>query len=160
MRGSYFPFTPFTIECMRNQLLFVSKAAAYFGFIWKALQSVLRMSSRVLSVSIGSLSAFIVRISTPSFATKMHKIALFTFLLVRFISSSSVTFFCLIVILLYCRSLFYFNSIEIQNLLASNFNQESLNPSKNSKNLFLISSNDQASVIYINTDPDFLEFKK
>jgi hypothetical protein len=63
------PLTPFTIEWMRNWLLFVNKAAAYFGFIEKARQRVFNISSKLLSVSSGFLSVCIVNISTPSRAS-------------------------------------------------------------------------------------------
>jgi hypothetical protein len=61
------------MEWIRNWLLLVSRAAAYFGFIEKARQSVLRISSRLLSVSLGCLSSFIVRISKPSLAMAPFK---------------------------------------------------------------------------------------
>ena len=82
------------MEWTKNWLLFVSKAAAYLGFMMNALQRVFRISSNVDSVSTGSLSAFIVKMSTPSLTISKEGVRhnrSHTLLLVRLIAPSSVT---------------------------------------------------------------------
>jgi hypothetical protein len=48
------------------------RAAAYFGFMAKARHKVFRMNSKLLSVSSGVLSTFMLKISTPSLAYPIY----------------------------------------------------------------------------------------
>lgn len=83
------------MACMRNWLLLVSKAAAYFGFIVNARHKVFRMNSKEDSVSPGYLSQFIVNMSTPSFTTSINRSTNMesTLLLVGLVASPCVTYF-------------------------------------------------------------------
>lgn len=74
-KGSYRPpFTPLIHAVIRYWLLFVKRAAACFGLIWKAEERVTRISSRELSQSFIGFLASKAKISTPSFTTLLFKL--------------------------------------------------------------------------------------